>query len=37
VHRSIQVVVMQGDLVACFEFMFELVRFALLFHLFSVS
>ena len=30
-RRSIRVVVMQGDLVACFEFVFELVRFALLF------
>jgi hypothetical protein len=37
VHRSIQVVVMQVDLVACFDlFVFELVRFALLFCLFSV-
>jgi len=36
VRRLIRVVVMQGDLVACFEFVFELVRFALLFCLFSV-
>jgi len=37
VRRSILVVVMQVDLVACFVlFVFELVRFALLFRLFSV-
>jgi hypothetical protein len=37
VRRSIQVVVMQVDLVACFDlFVFELVHFALLFCLFSV-
>jgi len=37
VRRSIQEVVMQVVLVACFDlFVFELVRFALLFHLFSV-
>ena len=37
VQGSIQVVVMQVDLVACFDlFVFMLVRFALLFHLFSV-
>jgi len=33
----VQVVVMQVDFVACFGlFMFELIRFALLFHLFYV-
>jgi hypothetical protein len=32
----VQVVVMQVNFVACFDlFVFELVRFALLFHLFS--
>jgi len=37
VRRSIQVVVMQVDLVACFDsFVFELVRFVLLFYLFFV-
>jgi len=37
VCRSIQVVVMQVDLVACFDlFVFELVRFALLSRLFYV-
>ena len=34
-RRSIQVVVMQVDLVACFDsFVFELVHFVLLFRLF---
>ncbi|AES72364.1 transmembrane protein, putative [Medicago truncatula] len=37
VRRSIHVVVMQVDLVACFDlFVFELVHFALLFRLFAV-
>jgi len=37
VRRSIQVVVMHVDLMACFDsLVFELVRFALLFRLFSV-
>jgi len=37
VRQSIQVMVMQFDLVACFDlFVFELVHFALLFRFFSV-
>lgn len=36
-RRSIQVVVMQVDLVACIDlYVFELVRFALLFRLFCL-